>query len=60
MPLPAIGWVILGIGGLAGAGWVARETGDAAEATTELVKWATIAGGVYVSYRALQAAGAIK
>ncbi|MDX8353661.1 hypothetical protein [Cognatiyoonia sp. IB215182] len=52
--------IIWGIIALGVGGYAASKAGDAAESTTELVKWATIAGGVYVSYRALQASGAIK
>ena len=40
--------------------WGISETGDAAEQAAKLAKWAAIGGGVYVSYKALQAAGAVK
>ncbi|MFG5381949.1 hypothetical protein [Yoonia sp. R2-816] len=60
MPLPALGWIILGIGGIAGAGWVAHETGDAMDSATRLTKAATVAGGLYVSYQVLKTTGAIK
>ncbi|QIE44455.1 hypothetical protein G5B38_02325 [Pseudohalocynthiibacter aestuariivivens] len=60
MPVPLIAWAILGAVGVGVTGWAAREAGDAADSATKLVKWGTAAGAVYVSYRALQASGALK
>jgi len=55
-PLIPLFWVA----GIATAGWAARQGGDAAESATQLAKWGAVAGAVYVSYRALQSAGALK
>ena len=53
--------IILGIiGGLGAGGYAMSQTADAAEASAKLVKWAAVAGGVYVSYRAMKTAGVIK
>lgn len=41
-------------------GWAARQIADPLEETTDLAKWIAIGGAVYVSYRALKSAGAIK
>jgi len=60
MPAPLITWAVLGIVGIGVTGWAASEVDDAAGSSTKLVKWATAAGVVYVSYRALQASGALK
>lgn len=51
---------VLIIGGIAVAGWAFDKFGDAAEGSAKLTKWATIGGGVYVSFQALKATGAIK
>lgn len=53
-------WGGLALAGIVGAGWAAKETEGAANATAKALKWATVAGGLYVSYRALQSAGALK
>lgn len=60
MPLPLIAWGGLAVAGLYGAGWAARETGEAMDSTARALKWATVAGGLYVSYQALKSSGAIK
>lgn len=36
------------------------ELDEAADSVTRLTKWGIVAGGLYVSYKALQTAGAIK
>jgi len=41
-------------------GWAVTQAGDAVGATTKPVKWLVAGGVVYVAYKALQAAGAIK
>lgn len=55
------------IGGLYVAGSAAKKVGQAADDSDEaignaatLAKWATIGGGLYVSYQALKATGALK
>lgn len=53
-------WGGLAVAGVLGAGWAANEAGDAAESGAKLAKWVTVAGGLYVSYRALKASGALK
>lgn len=55
-----IAWAALAIGGFAVAGWAARETGEALESGQRFARWAVAGGVVYVSYRALQSAGALK
>lgn len=52
-------WGGMAIAGLAATAYAAREAGEAADSATRLVQWATVAGGLYVSYRALKASGAI-
>lgn len=42
------------------AGDAAEQTGDAAARSANLVKWAVVGGALYVSYRAMKSAGAIK
>lgn len=59
MPAPIV-WGGLVIAGLYGLGWAAKETGDAAESLSKLTKYGIVAGGLYVSYRALKAGGALK
>ena len=59
MAAPLI-WAGLAVAGIVGAGWAAKETEGAANATAKALKWATVAGGLYVSYRALQSSGALK
>ena len=60
MPIPLIAYGVLAVVGVAGAGWAARETGDALDSATKLTKWVVVGGALYVSYRALQAGGALK
>ena len=57
MPVPLIVWGVIALGA---GGYALGQTADAAEQTAKLAKWGAVAGGVYVSYKALQAAGAIK
>lgn len=57
MPVPLIVWGIIGLGA---GGYALSKAGEAADSGADLAKWAAVAGGVYVSYRALQAAGAVK
>lgn len=51
---------ILIVAGLFGAGFLAKETGEAVDSSTQLVKAGTIAGGLYVAFRVAKSAGAIK
>ncbi len=51
---------LIWIGGALALGYVLDKTGDAAEGSAKLAKWATIGGGVYVSYAALKSYGALK
>lgn len=53
-------WGGLALAGIAGVGWAANESGEAMDSTAKALKWATVAGGLYVSYRALKSAGALK
>ena len=55
------------LAGVYGVGWASKEagealkeTGEALDSATRLTKWAIVGGSVYVSYKALQSAGAIK
>lgn len=59
--IPYLGWwAWTGIAALLAGGWAANQSEDALEDGAELVKWAAIGGGLYVTYKALQSAGAIK
>lgn len=60
MPVPLIAWGVLGVAAFAGVGWASKETGEALDSATRLTKWGVVAGGLYVSYRALKTSGAIK
>ncbi|MBO6603859.1 MAG: hypothetical protein JJ938_17595 [Roseicyclus sp.] len=60
MPVPLILWGGVALGGLYLAERALDEAGDAAQASAEMLKWAAIAGGVYLSYQALKSAGALK
>lgn len=60
MPIPLIAWAGVAIAGLYVAGDAAKKAGEAAEGASSLAKWATIGGGLYVSYAALRASGALK
>lgn len=53
-------WAALAVLGLYGAGWASKQAGEAAGEGANLVKWGVVAGGMYVSYRALRSAGALK
>ncbi len=59
MPAPLI-WAGVAVAGFYGFGWAAKETGDAADSLNKLTKTAIVAGGLYVSYRALKTSGALK
>ena len=58
--MPVIIWGALGLAGVLGAGWAAKETGEAADSLTKLTKWSLVAGGAYVAYKGLKSTGAIK
>lgn len=53
---PAVLW----IGGILAAGWTARQGSDFLQNANTSTKWAVAGGALYVSYKALQAAGAVK
>ena len=55
MPAP-----LIYIAGALAFGYLFDKAGDAAEGSAKLAKWGAIGGGVYVSYLALKAGGAIK
>lgn len=59
MPAPLV-WGLIALGGVGLSGWGFREAGKAADSTAKLIKWGTVAGGLYVSYRALKAGGVLK
>lgn len=42
------------------AGQAIEATGDAAEKSTKLVKYAVIGGGLYVAYKVAKSSGALK
>lgn len=50
----------IALGGLYFGGKAMNEAGQAADGAAKMAKWATAAGGLYVSYRALQAGGVLK
>jgi hypothetical protein len=56
MPLPLLAWGAIAVG----VGWITDNAADAAGDGAKIVKWGVIGGGLYVSYRALKSAGAIK
>lgn len=60
MPIPLIIWGGFAIAGIGATGWTASQLSDAADSGARLTKWVVIGGTVYASFRALQAAGAIK
>ncbi len=60
MPIPLLGWIAIGLVGGGTVAVAANETGEAADSLTDLTKWAVVAGGLYVSYRALQSGGVLK
>lgn len=67
-------WAWLTGAGVAGAAVVADQAGDAMDSAADMAdasakplehvatitKWAVVAGGLYVSYRALKSTGALK
>lgn len=53
-------WGGMFVAGVLGAGWAAKQGTDAIDAGARLAKWSAIGGGVYISYRALKASGALK
>ncbi|WP_065331402.1 hypothetical protein [Tritonibacter mobilis] len=53
-------WGGIALGGLFLGGRAISEAGEAAESAAKLAKWTAAAGALYVSYRALQASGALK
>lgn len=59
MPVHLI-WGGLAVAGVFGLGWAAQETGEAAGELNQLGKTLIVAGGLYVSYRALKSSGALK
>jgi hypothetical protein len=58
--MPLIIWGALGVAGLYGAGWAAKEGGDAMDSTANVLKWASVAGGLYLAYSVAKSSGAIK
>lgn len=60
MPVPFIFWAGIAVVGVAATGWAAKEGGEAMDSAANLTKWGAIAGGVYVSYRAMKSTGVLK
>lgn len=60
MPAPLIIWGGVAVLGLFATGYAGRGIADALEEANTATKWAVVGGGLYVSYKALQSAGAIK
>jgi hypothetical protein len=60
MPIPLIVWGGLAVVGIGATAVAANEVGEASERAGNLVKWATVGGALYVSYRAMKSAGVIK
>ncbi|WP_159075196.1 MULTISPECIES: hypothetical protein [Pseudomonadota] len=58
--MPLIIWGGVALAGVYGIGWAAKEGGEAMDSTANALKWAAIAGGVYVAYSAAKSAGVIK
>lgn len=58
--MPVLVYGALALAGVAGVGWAAKQTGDAAGQLTQLTKWGVVAGGLYVSYRAAKSGGLLK
>lgn len=56
LPLVPLFW----IGAAAATGYALDRAGNAGEGAAEALKWGAVAGGVYVSWRALQAGGVLK
>lgn len=59
MPAPLIFWGGAVIAGVVASGWAAREGRAAFDSASTATQWAIVAGGLFVSYRALKASGAI-
>lgn len=59
MPVPAIVWAGVALGGVLATSRLAREAGDMADSATTLTKWVVAGGTLYVSYRALKAGGVL-
>lgn len=53
-------WGGMLLAGVWGFGYAADKTGEATEGVADMAKWVSAAGVVYVSYRALKSAGALK
>lgn len=53
-------WAGVALVGVVGAGWAAGKAEDALDATAQVAKWSAVGAGLYVSYKALQSAGALK
>ena len=60
MVAPVIVWGGMFIGGALASGWALEQGEEALDATARLAKWSAVGAGLYVSYRALKSAGAIK
>jgi len=58
MPAPLI--IVGGVALLVATGYAGRGIADALKEANTATKWAVVGGGLYVSYKALQSAGAIK
>lgn len=58
--MPLVIWGVVAVAGVFGLGYAADKTGAAAEASTNLVKWGVVAGGLYIAYRVAKTGGAIK
>lgn len=59
MPAPII-WAGVALAGVLGAGWAAREGGEAMDSAARLAKWGAVGGSLYLSYRAMKATGVLK
>ena len=58
--MPPLIWAGMGLAAIVGLGWTAKEGGEAMDSAANLTKWGAIAGGVYVSYRAMKSTGVLK
>ena len=58
--MPPVVIPFLWIGGIVAAGWGAKQGASMLENASTTTKWAVAGGALYVSYKALQSAGAIK
>ncbi len=57
--MPIIAWGVLGLGGVLGVGWAAKESANTVDAMARLTKWAAVGGGLYLTYSTLKKTGAI-